>query len=390
MIFNNFMKKILILVVFLLPLWLHSQVNELNKITEAGSGIYFMYFDSSKSKSTIVEFNDFVALIEAPVIDLGANAKELKEDYAAGEKILRTLKNKFPAKPLKYFLFSHWHPHSVSVINPFLKEGVMVVTTESNFNTIKVFIDTSGITGYNNNFIFVNDSLIIDEPGSIIIVYRFTKKDYPNVPTEDYLYFYMPAQKLMHCACMYSKWEGKPVYGKEMITGREEDLFRFISLKGINPEYLIRLSNEKEMPNDMQPVSGLQNVILNGIKSSEIIERFISINETELNNMPEKYIIDIIDNNIPPSLINTAVYTLLRDNKLSKALAIARLQTLLNPSDANSWDTYGEVYYFLGNEQMALFYEKQSKKVDPGFSGGGLEVWKNDLESYKKIWKLEK
>ena len=106
--------------------------------------------------------------------------------------------------------------------------------------------------------------------------------------------------------------------------------------------------------------------------------------------MPEKYIIDIIDNNIPPSLINTAVYTLLRDNKLSKALAIARLQTLLNPSDANSWDTYGEVYYFLGNEQMALFYEKQSTKVDPGFSGGGLEVWKNDLESYKKIWKLEK
>lgn len=358
-----------------------------NRVNDAGNGLYFMYFDSSKSKSTVVEFNDFIALIEAPVIDLGANAKELKEDFAAGEKIIRTLKIKFPAKPLKYFLFSHWHPHSVSVINPFLKEGLKVITTESNFNTIKVFIDTAGIAGYRNNFIFVNDSLIIDEPGSKIIAYRFTKKDYPNVPTEDYLYFYLPVQNIMHCACMYSKWEGKPVYGKEMITGREEDLFRFISEKGIKPEYLIRLNNENEMLNDMQPVTGLQSVILNGIKSSEIIGRFTEINETELNNQPEKYISEIIENNVPASLINTAVYTLLRKNLLNKALAFARLQTLLNPSDANSWDTYGEVYFFLGNEEMALYYIKQSKKVDPEFTGGGFEVWKNDLESYKKIWK---
>ncbi len=384
------MKKLLIFFFLLIPFNIFSQDATLNEVVNAGNGIYFMYYDSSKSKSTIVEFNDFIAMIEAPAIDLGADAKELKEDHIAGEKILRTLKDRFPGKPLKYFLFSHWHPHSVSVINPFIKEGVKIVSTSSNFNTIRVFIDTVNYPSYRNNFIFVNDSMVIDEPGSSIIAYRFTKKDFPNVPTEDYLYFYMPKQNIMHCACMYSKWSGKPVYGKEMITGREEDLERFIREKGLNPDYLVRLSKEKDQPNDMQPFSGLNNVISTGIKSSEILETVLSYNEQELNSSPEKLIADILENNIPPSIINTAVYNLLRKNQLTKALAFARLQTLLNPSDANSWDTYGEVYYFMGNLQMAEYYEKQSKKIQPEYSGGGVEVWKKDLEEHKKLWEKSK
>lgn len=380
------MNKSLIVLFLILPVLIFSQSDALNKITDAGNGIYFMYYDSSNSKSTIVEFEDFVTLIEAPVKDQGGNATELRDHSAGGEKILRTLKNKFPGKPLKYLLHSHWHAHSISTINPFLKAGVKVVTTELNYSVIKKFVDTAGIKNYKENLVFVSDSLEIRDGKNQITAYRFSKKDFPNVPTEDYLFFYLPEQNLMHCACMYNKWEGEPVDGKEMLTGREEDLYKFLGMKGIKPEFLIRLSKEKKEANDMQPISGLENVVNNGIKGSDIMKEFMAIEQRSLDENPDAFLQDIIRRKIPSSIINSTVYSLLRKKELHKALSFARLQALLNPSDPNSWDTYGEVYYFLGENELAQYYEKQSKRVDPEYTSGGMEVWKKDLEDHLKIW----
>jgi len=185
---------------------------------------------------------------------------------------------------------------------------------------------------------------------------------------------------------MYNKWEGAPVDGKEMLTGREEDLHRFMLSKGIKPEYLIRLSKEKKEANDMQPFGGLENVVLSGIKGSDIMKGFMETDQKTLDETQDEMLRDIVKKNIPASIINSTVYSLLRKNELKKALSFARLQTLLNPSDPNSWDTFGEVYLFLGETELASFYEKQSKKIDPEYSTGGMDVWQKDLEDHRKIW----
>lgn len=380
------MKKSFFVLLLLFPFLAFSQAGDFNKISDAGGGIYFMYFDSSNSKSTIVEFEDFIVLIEAPVKDQGGNATDMKDHSSGGEKILRTLDNYFPGKPLKYFLHSHWHPHSISTINPFLKAGVKVVSTELNYGVIRRFVDTAGIKNYRENLVFISDSLEISDNKNKIVVHRFTKKDFPNVPTEDYLFFNFPKQNIMHCGCMYNKWEGEPVDGREMLTGREEDLHKFLSVKGIKPEYLIRLSKEKKEVNDMQPISGLENVVSNGIKGSDIMKEFMAIELRSLDENPDAFLQDIIKRKIPSSIINSTVYSLLRKKELHKALSFARLQALLNPSDPNSWDTYGEVYYFLGETELAQYYEKQSKRIDPEYTAGGMEVWKKDLENHLKIW----
>ncbi|MBE2227377.1 MAG: hypothetical protein IAE93_08550 [Ignavibacteria bacterium] len=383
------MKKFaeLLVVFFAVTGMLHSQSGELNVIKESGNGIYFMYYDSSNSKSTVVEFEDFLALIEAPVKDQGGNARELKDHEHGGEKILKSLAAYFNNKPLKYFLYSHWHPHSVSTVNPFLRSGVKIVSTQKNYDVIKKFIDTVSIISHLDNFIFVTDSLLISDRKNSITAHRFTKQDFPNVPTDDYLFFYMPKQNVLHCACMYNKWEGEPVDGKEMLTGREEDLHRFLMTRGISPDYLIRLSKEKKEPNDMQPMHGLHDVIHNGIKGSDIMKNFMETDQKYLDEEQDKMLQDIIKKNIPSSLVNSTVYSLLRKKELQKALSFARLQTLLNPADPNSWDTFGEVYYFLGETQLAEYYEKQSKLIDPEYTNGGMEVWKKDLEDHQKIWK---
>jgi hypothetical protein len=377
------MKKLL-LIVFIFSNILLSQ--EYNAITKAGEGLYFMYFDSSAAKSTIVEFDDFIVLIEAPIKNEGGGAKDLKDHTEGGKKILRTLKNHFPSKPLKYLMHSHWHPHSISSVNPFLKNGVTVVTTESNYSVIKKFTDTLNIPELSSKIKFVSDSLEISDGKTKLTAYRLLQSDYPNIPTKDYLYFYLHSHNIMHCACMYNKWEGEPVEGKEILTGREEDLHRFLTSKNLKPEYLIRYIVEKNGVNDMQPHSGLEHVVNNGIRSADISRRLLETPQSKLDDSMDVVLKEILESNIPGSVINTTVYSLLRKKELQKANSFAKLQAMLNPSDPNSWDTFGETYYFLGDLEMAKHYEKQSKRVSPGYTDGGMEVWQKDLEDHMKIW----
>jgi len=363
-----------------------SQTNEHNTITKAGDGLYFMYFDSSEAKGTIVEFKDFIVLIEAPVKNEGGGARNLKDHEHGGEKILKTLKNYFPAKPLKYLLHSHWHPHSISSVNPFLRNGVTVVSTEDNYSVIKAFIDTLGIANVAEKILFVNDSLEISDGKTKLTAYRLLQSDYPNIPTKDYLYFYLHSHNIIHCACMYNKWEGEPVEGKEILTGREEDLHRFLKSKNLKPEYLIRYTKENTETNDMQPLSGLEHVISNGIRSADISKRIMEIPQDRLDDSMDAVVKEIVESKIPSSIINTTVYSLIRKKELKKANSFAILQAMLNPADPNSWDTLGETYFFLGDIEMAKYYEKQSKKISPDFTGGGFEIWQKDLEDYTKIW----
>lgn len=378
------MKQIIL---FLLALSTVYSQTDYNLIKESDRhGLYFMYYDSSAAKSTIVEFEDFVVLIEAPIKNEGGGAKELKDHETGGEKIIRTLKKYFPGKPLKYFLHSHWHPHSISSINPFLRSGVKVVTTAGNYNVIKRFTDTVNIEGLQEKLIFVQDSLEISDTKNSLTAYRLTQKDYPSVPTEDYLYFYFKSINVMHCACMYFKWEGESVEGKELLTAREEDLHKFLLTKNLRPDYLLRYNKEKTEISEMMPIEGLENVIKNGIRSADISNKLLSYSQTALDDSSDVVISYLVGNNIPGSMVNSTVYSLLRKKELQKANSFAKIQAMINPSDPNSWDTLGETYYFLGNMELAKYYEKQTKKVSPQFNSGGMEEWEKDLEDYSKIW----
>ncbi|MBE2216963.1 MAG: hypothetical protein IAE90_02090 [Ignavibacteria bacterium] len=374
-----------------------TQQQDLNRMEKSKEGLYFMYYDSSNSKSTIVEFNDFVVLIEVPVKDEGGGATNMKDHIDGGLKAIRTIEKQFPGKPIKYVIHSHWHPHSISSVAPFLENGSKLITTMENYSIIKKFMDESVKEKYKSNVIFAEqdtrsagDSLVIDEPGNRIVIHYLKKSDYPNLPTIDYLYCYLPNYNMLHCACMYNKWTGEPVEGKEMLTGREEDLHRFLSEKNIKPEHLIRLNNEKNLPGNLQPYSGLEDVVNNGIRASDILNRYLLLNEQELKDRFDAITDEIINNNIPVSLMNTAAYQMIRLNDLARALVFAKLQAMINPSDPNSWDTLGEVYYFMGKLESARKCSKEAKEIDPNFNQGGEKVWEEDLKEYQKIWESAK
>lgn len=394
---KNLFNQLAAAVIILTGVFCSHAQQDLNRIERSKERLYFMYYDSSNSKSTIVEFDDFVALLEVPVKDEGGGAANMKDHVEGGLKAIRTIEAQFPGKPIKYVIHSHWHPHSISSVAPFLENGSKLVTTIENYSIIKKYMDEGVKEKYKANVIFAEanprtagDSLVIDEPGNRIVIHYLKKSDYPNLPTVDYLYCYLPNYNMLHCACMYNKWTGEPVEGKEMLTGREEDLHRFLTEKKIKPEHLIRLTNEKSAPGNLQPFSGLEDVVNNGIRASDILNRYTALSEQELNARFDAIAEEITNNNIPVSLMNTAAYQMLRSNDLARALVFAKLQALLNPSDPNSWDTLGEVYYFMDKVESARRCSKEAKEIDPSFSQGGEKVWEEDLKEYQKIWESAK
>jgi hypothetical protein len=358
-------------------------------ITRAADGLYLMYYDStagkpSITKSTVVEFEDYIALLEVPTVTSGGSGR-LNDDVEGGEAAIEALGSYFPAKPLRYVLSTHWHPHSLSTILPFISRGITVVTTRDNFARLRQMLDSAGYARYGGFIRFVEgDSMTIADRTNSIVAYRIDRATYPNIPTQDFLYFSLPKYDCLHCSCMFQRLG--MMRGKELISSRVEDLVKFTRARHIVPRYIITTDTYWDDASGMVSGDTLRTMLARGITMSAIDAEIQGIDEQTLILRSDSIILGLMKDGIPATYLNRAVYTLLGRKELTKALAMARLQALLLPSDPNSWDTYGEVYWFLGETALAKRYEAQSRRIDANFKAGGEEAWKRDLEEYRKKW----
>lgn len=379
------------LAILFLPFIMMAQTQyNFNKIQKVKDGMYFMYYDTSAikqeiTKSTIIEFKEFIALIDVPILQQGGGAKKLKDHTIEGKQIIQSLKKYFPKKPLKYVLSSHWHPHSISSVLPFITNKTTLITTSSNFKKIQEFVDSSTYNFNKKYFLFIDkDSFIIEDKSNKIVVYNIKKEDYPSVPTKDFLYFYFPRYNVLNSACMYWRLNTK-IKEQELIYDRLFDLNKFLIAKNIHPNYFTRYT-EDSSTNGLVPMSELNYVLKNGISNAEINEKYLNIKDTmsdlECSIITKK----LIEDKVPNSIINSRVYNYLEKKDLKKALTLAKIQTQIQPSDANVWDTYGEVLYFIGEVELANYYDKQAQVINPNFKDGGIDVWKEDLKTYQKLW----
>ena len=378
----------LALVTFLL----HSSVYAgtfIRNIKKAGDGFYLMYYDTSAvkrtiSKSAIVAFKNYIVLLEMPIV---YDNSDLTDHTAGGEDVMQALKTYFPDKPLKYIISSHWHPHSISSVMPFITQGVTLITTRNNFKKISEFVDSATYQKYRNYIQFVEgDSMIIKDKSNCIILYKCNQSEYTYVPTEDFLYSYIPKYKCMQTSCMYQRFSRTKVRGKELVSGRSENLYDFVQSKKLSPQYYLCTEVYDDDENGMIAADTLGAMIRNGIGMMSLENELLNISEETLVKKNDSLLSEFAAHPIPLSIINSAVYTALKKQAFNKARALAKLQALLNPSDPNSWDTYGETYYFSGDLKMAKRFELASKRIDKNYSNGGEQIWKEDLEDYKKKW----
>jgi hypothetical protein len=369
------------------------QQQSFHQIKKIDNGLYFMYYDTTKekklvTKSTIVEFRDFIVLIEMPISNDGAEAKQLSDHTTEGEQVLQSLKGYFPAKPLKYVLSTHWHPHSISSVTPFISRKITLVTTSANFERIRECIDSTTFVQYSKYIRYADtDSIIIQDKTNIIVAYHIENRNNPHLPTKDFLYFYLPRYNALHISCMYYRYDNKFVAGKELIYGRNEDLSRFIVSKQFRPDHLIRTRADQEETNGMIPYTRLQHIMETGITMTTIRDHFLNMSTTLLNTKTDSIVRAALVNAVPLSTFSTVINEALKKNDLPQALSFAKIQALLNPSDAASWDTYGKIYYFLGEKELAKVYEAQSKKINPHYAPSGQTVWEKEWQTYQAMWK---
>lgn len=371
---------------------LTKEENNYNRISKVDEGLYFIYFDTTSqkrviTKGTIVEFEDNLVLIEMSINDHRKSSDTLQDHFEECERALASIKAYFPDKPLKYVLSSHWHPHSLASINPIITKGIKVVTTKLNFERLKEFVDSATFNKYRDNFIFVeDDNFILKDERNEIRVFKINKDEYTSLPTSDFLFFHIPKYGSLHVSCMFQRLTKAVVMGNEFISTRTEDVVNFMTSNNIVPKNFISIDPYADEPNGLILADTLNRMLKNGILPSTIEKYLYDLPDGNLLAKSDSLMKYFMANLIPPYLINKTIYKLLERHEIAKALELAKFNSVLFPSNPNSWDTLAEVYYFNGDNVLAKKYASECKRINSSFESGNETKWQENLNKYKEKW----
>ena len=332
------------------------------------------------SQSTVIEYPKFLVVIELPMIDEGGGrSTNLVEDIPKAERFLNYLKKEYNNKPIKYVLSSHWHLHSLSGITPFFNQGATLVAAKTNWEySIK-----NGLLGNTNTKAFENQVMQISKDTTILnntnfpISVLFLDNTYSNKPTQDYLFFYMPKNKCIHASCMCAMNE---VDFKQMpdfmYSDRVTDLEEAIKSRKLDVEYLFKLTAEydkdkkiykspvftksyfEEFKHRGTPRAAATAKEVNKYKNYEL--SFLKLNKDSI-------LHSLIMKKIPAQVINSLVYTLIKEKDFLKAVHWAQVLNLYQIGDFDFLDTLGEAYYNAGDFAIAQNISKQLALLNPKF-----------------------
>jgi hypothetical protein len=160
------------------------------KTEKFNDNINFIELTHTESKSLVVEFKDFFFVSEAPL-----NSKN-------GELIINETKKISPNKPIKYFSFSHYHPHPLGGVRPFIQKGAKIICTDTNEEYLMYIAKCNH--SINPDSLYLNpkpvltekikDSLVISDGNYEMEIFLIGQK---SDHTIDFLIYYFPKEKLL-------------------------------------------------------------------------------------------------------------------------------------------------------------------------------------------------
>lgn len=163
------------------------------KTVKYNKNIYLLELKHTDDRVLVVEFSDFLLVAEAPL-----NSKN-------GELIIAETKKIAPNKPIKYFVFGHYHPHYLGGIRPFVHKGAKILCSTVNKEYVRYLSearhtinpDSLELQPKTLQIEEVKDSLAITDSKNNafrMIIYFIGKK---SEHTNDYLIYYFPNEKLL-------------------------------------------------------------------------------------------------------------------------------------------------------------------------------------------------
>ncbi len=160
------------------------------KVDKYSDHIHFIELKHTDDRSMVVEFSNFLLVAEAPL-----NSKN-------GELIIKEAQKIAPNKPIKYFVFGHYHPHYLGGIRSFIHKGATILCVKNDEEYIK-YLANAPHTLNPDSLQFqpkplqtkeIKDSLLISDNSYEMKIYFIGKK---SEHTNDYLIYYFPSEKLL-------------------------------------------------------------------------------------------------------------------------------------------------------------------------------------------------
>lgn len=159
-------------------------------VEKYGPHIYLVNLAHTNDRALIVEFNEFFLVAEAPL-----NSEN-------GELIIEEVKKIAPDKPIRYFVFGHYHPHYLGGIRAFIHQGARIICTQADEEYVTYLAqaphtlqpDSLQLEPQPLQFEEVKDSLVIGDENFQMKIYFIGNK---SAHTNDYLIYYFPTEKLL-------------------------------------------------------------------------------------------------------------------------------------------------------------------------------------------------
>jgi glyoxylase-like metal-dependent hydrolase (beta-lactamase superfamily II) len=192
--------------------------------------LYFINCINTDDRVMVVELDSCLLVAEAPL------------SSENGELIIAKIKEIFPIKPIKFFVFGHHHPHYIGGLRAFIHAGATIISTQSNLGYVQDLFTTPHTLQPDSLELHPKKILI----GQILSALTFKSSEIEiqihyigneSAHTNDYLIYYFPKQKLLfQDDLIWIKKEGAP----KKASDRQAGLYNAIKRLGLDVETIIQ------------------------------------------------------------------------------------------------------------------------------------------------------
>jgi hypothetical protein len=159
-------------------------------VEKYSNNIHFIELKHTDDRVMVVEFSDFLLVAESPLNSVN------------GELIISEAMKIAPDKPIKYFVFGHYHSHYLGGMRPFIHKGAKIICLKANQDYVNylanaqhtLFPDSLQLQPKPLIIEEIKDSLKITDGKIDMKIYFIGKK---SEHTNDYLIYYFPSEKLL-------------------------------------------------------------------------------------------------------------------------------------------------------------------------------------------------
>lgn len=154
--------------------------------------IHLLELKQANSRSLVVEFDEYFLVAEAPL-----NPKN-------GELIISEVSQIASDKPIRYFVFGHYHPHYIGGLRAFVHKGSTVITTPGDSTYVTQIVsfkhalvpDSLTIQPRPLDLLVMVDSQMVITDGEFVM--RVINIGPMSQHTDNYLIYYFPQYKLLY------------------------------------------------------------------------------------------------------------------------------------------------------------------------------------------------